>query len=256
MHRHPSRRQLRGLLHLAPKDVSAVNEAPSPRPLPMMTPLCSLRCQLSLLPIRSCTRCWYDFSRYRYTPLYAGYRFSWFCHLHQHWFLPGHRRSSTGACTGAALPPGTGFRRNHRDLTSPRHIGKNQETFALLAGTVPELRDAASDVYGINVNLGSAHRCEHARLVEAFKAATTQAETQLRVDATAETHGEAVVMQGADWMSLIHQFKAKYGQFLHDNTLLFQSSHEVFEENSRTVISKRKHWLTHSISKKKRANVP
>ena len=122
---------------------------------------------------------------------------------------------------------------------------KNQETFASLAGTVPELRDAASDVYGINVNLGSAHRCEHARLVEAFKAATIQAQTQLRVDATAEAHGEAVVMQGADWMSLIHQFKAKYGQFLHDNTLLLQSYHEVFE-----------HWLTYPVSKKKRANVP
>ena len=121
---------------------------------------------------------------------------------------------------------------------------------------MPELRDAASDVSGINVNLGSAHRCEHASLVEAFKAATTQAETQLRVDATAEAEGEAVVMQGADWMSLNHQFKAKYGQFLHDNTLLFQSYHEVFEENSRTDSSKRKHWLTYSVSKKKRAHVP
>ena len=103
----------------------------------------------------------------------------------------------TGACTGAALPPRTG---SHES----KAYWKNQETFALLAGTVPELRDAVSDVSGINVNLGSAHFCEHARLVEAFKATTTQAETQLRVDATAEAHGEAVVMQGADWMSLIH----------------------------------------------------
>ena len=69
-----------------------------------------------------------------------------------------------------------------------------------------------------------------ARLVKAFKAATSQAESQLRVNATAKANGEPVVMQGTDWKSLVDQFKAKYGQFLPDNTSPAQSYYEAFEE--------------------------
>ena len=100
------------------------------------------------------------------------------------------------------------------------------------------------------------HRCEQARLVKAFKAFTCHAEAQLRVDATAKAHGEPVVMQGSDLMSLMDQFRAKYGDFLHDKTLPSQSYYGASKKNSRTVSSKRKRWLTHSASKKKRANAP
>ena len=54
----------------------------------------------------------------------------------------------------------------------------DRETFSSLADTVPEFRDAAYDVYGINMRLGAVHRCEQARLVEAFKASTFQAESR------------------------------------------------------------------------------
>ena len=142
MHRHPSRRQLGGLPHLffsqplpprlpvclprllAPKDVSPVNGASSPRPLPMMTPLCSLRCRY--------TSCWYV-----YAPAVGTTSGDIVMHFSTQpiasfgsvisintGFLKVTAAPPTGTCIGAALPPRTGFRRNHRDLTSPIHIGK------------------------------------------------------------------------------------------------------------------------------------
>ena len=45
----------------------------------------------------------------------------------------------------------------------------------------------------------------------------------LRVDSKANAHSESVVMAGSDWMGLMDQFRAWYGEFLHDNTLPSQS---------------------------------
>ena len=53
---------------------------------------------------------------------------------------------------------------------------------------------------------------------------------KLKVDANAKAHGENITMPSSDWMSLIDQFRAKYGAHMHESCLPAQSYYEAFEE--------------------------
>ena len=87
----------------------------------------------------------------------------------------------------------------------------DRETFVSLADSVPEFREAAKDLFCIDTAKGPQHRLMQARIVKAWNASKHYSEAQLKVDANAKAHGETITMPSSDWMSLIDQFRAKYG---------------------------------------------
>ena len=106
----------------------------------------------------------------------------------------------------------------------------DRETFVSLADSVPEFREAAKDLFGIDTAKGPQHRLMQARIVKAWNASKHYSEAQLKVDANAKAHGETITMPSSDWMSLIDQFRAKYGAHIHESCLPAQSYYEAFEE--------------------------
>ena len=106
----------------------------------------------------------------------------------------------------------------------------DRETFVSLADSVPEFREAAKDLFGIDTAKGPQHRLMQARIVKARNASKHYSEAQLKVDANAKAHGETITMPSSDWMSLIDQFRAKYGAHIHESCLPAQSYYEAFEE--------------------------
>ena len=93
-------------------------------------------------------------------------------------------------------------------------------------------RTACKEGVGVDTDKGFLHRVELSKLVFAWNAARTHAETKTRVDAIQRAHGEPVVMLAVDWLGLIDQFQAKFGMHLHDQVLPSQSYYESFEEKS------------------------
>ena len=74
------------------------------------------------------------------------------------------------------------------------------------------------------------HKREFARVVTAWKTANVLAETKLQTDAVARAHGVRVTLLPCDWMSILKEFKKKYGNHIADDRLLAQSMFEHFSE--------------------------
>ena len=107
----------------------------------------------------------------------------------------------------------------------------DRETFTALASSIPEFRAAAKDLFGVDIAKGPTNRLMQFRIVKAWNATKHHSEAQLRVDSNASAHGEAIIMPSAGWMSLVDQFRLKYGAHLHDNCLPSQSDYKSLEED-------------------------
>ena len=84
-------------------------------------------------------------------------------------------------------------------------------------------------------------------MVTAWKTAKVKAETKLQTDAVTRAHGVPVTLLPCDWMSIVTEFKKKYGAHIADDRLPAQSMFEHFPEKLADGTLKAEP-LSHAIS--------
>ena len=99
-----------------------------------------------------------------------------------------------------------------------------------LDSTDDGFRLACAEGFGVEPSKWFVHRAEQAALLVAWTSARIQQDAKRQVDAVQRAHGEPVVMLETDWLGLMDQFKAKFGERIHDQSVPSQSCYESFEE--------------------------
>ena len=92
------------------------------------------------------------------------------------------------------------------------------------------LRATMKSDFGLNPDIGFAHKREVAKVVKAWKMSKVQSDVKVKADAAARAHGVPIAMLEPDWASLMDSFKNKFGSHIPTSSLPAQSYFESFEE--------------------------
>ena len=79
-------------------------------------------------------------------------------------------------------------------------------------------------------NTNFEHKLETAKLVEAWRTSSLQAEVKSKDDAVQKAHGKPIQKLSEDWACLRRQFKERFGRNIHAWNLPAQSYYESFQE--------------------------
>ena len=104
----------------------------------------------------------------------------------------------------------------------------DRDTFVNMFDSEAALKEGAADL-GFNLTSGGlSHKREFARVVTVRKNAKVMADTKLQTDAVAKAHGVPVTLLPCDWISILVEFKRKFGSHISDDRLPAQSMFENF----------------------------
>ena len=106
----------------------------------------------------------------------------------------------------------------------------DREMFISLDSTEEGFEKSAKEAFGVYPDKSFAPQKELAKLKKVWNQAKLQSEAKQNVDAVARAHGEPITMLACDWVSLMNQFKSKYGMQIHETRLPAQSYFETYEE--------------------------
>ena len=101
----------------------------------------------------------------------------------------------------------------------------DRDTFVNMFDSEAALKEGAADL-GIDMVAGGLpQKREFARVVTPWKTAKVMTETKLQTDAVARAHGIPVTLLPCDWVSLMTEFRKKYGNHIADDRPPAQSMH-------------------------------
>ena len=116
----------------------------------------------------------------------------------------------------------------HEDVLNALRMEEilDREMFISLDSTEEGFEKSAKEAFGVDPDKSFAHKKELAKLKKVWNQAKLQSEAKQKVDAVARAHGEPITMLACDWVSLMNQFKSKYGMQIHETRLPAQSYFE------------------------------